>query len=38
MTNTKKTTGKKRGRKPKEKVVIPEEYFQKKLSKYFYRL
>lgn len=31
MTITKKiNTGKKRGRKPKEKVVIPDEYFNKK--------
>lgn len=30
MTAKKTTTGKKRGRKPKEKVVVPEEYFQKK--------
>jgi hypothetical protein len=29
MTN-KATTGKKRGRKPKEKIKIPNEYFQKK--------
>ena len=30
MTNKVPPTGKKRGRKPKEKIKIPEEYFQKK--------